>query len=211
MNDIFFDLDGTLLDSSERLYRLFVDLIPECKMTKAEYWMLKRRKIGHEEILNRFYPQISFNSFNQEWLNKIEEKKYLQLDCCYPETLDVLNQLQRESKLYLLTARQSEKNLLWELDRLQIAHFFDDIFVTANKVDKGFFLQQYITRNQGINPLDTLFVSDMGRDIALGNKYHFQTVAITHGFMSREKLAEYMPKHLVDSLGELRSISHLLD
>ena len=35
--NIFFDLDGTLLDSKERLYYLFQHLVPECKFSFEEY------------------------------------------------------------------------------------------------------------------------------------------------------------------------------
>ena len=72
---IFFDLDGTLVDASERLYRLFCDLIPECNFTKEEYWNLKRNKINHQMILEKYFPQYNFDEFNTKWLSLIEKEK----------------------------------------------------------------------------------------------------------------------------------------
>ena len=66
--NIFFDLDGTLVDASERLYCLFCDLIPECTFTKEEYWDLKRNKINHQKILEKYFPQYNFSEFNFKWL-----------------------------------------------------------------------------------------------------------------------------------------------
>ena len=59
--NIFFDLDGTLLDSRKRLYKLFQDLVLESNLTIDEYWELKRNKINHKTILiEKFgYTKIS--------------------------------------------------------------------------------------------------------------------------------------------------------
>ena len=51
---------------------------------------------------------------------------------------------------------------------------------------------------------DNIFISDMGKDIELGNKFGFYTIAITHGFMSEEKLMEYNPKRIIHELSEIR-------
>ena len=68
-----FDLDGTLIDSSERMYRLFCDLIPACSLTKNEYWNYKRNKINHKKLIEMLYPQVSFEEFNDRWMPLIEE------------------------------------------------------------------------------------------------------------------------------------------
>ena len=63
--NLFFDLDGTLLNSRKRLYTLFQDLIPESKLSIDEYWDLKRDKIDHKTILmERLMTQLRFT----QWL-----------------------------------------------------------------------------------------------------------------------------------------------
>ena len=49
--NIFFDLDGTLIDSRLRLYKLFQDLVSSSNLTFSDYWNLKRNKISHKKIL----------------------------------------------------------------------------------------------------------------------------------------------------------------
>ena len=85
MCNILFDLDGTLIDSSNRLYNLFSDLIKKSKFTKDEYWNFKRNKINHEMIIQKFFPEENFEEFNEKWLSLIETEKYLLTDKLYPD------------------------------------------------------------------------------------------------------------------------------
>ena len=112
---IFFDFDGTLLDSSERLYRLFCDLIPDCTFSKEQYWEMKRNKINHKMILEQFFPQYNYEEFEQKWMSLIEKEEYLNYNSLYKFSKDVLEKLYLDNELYLLTARQSKENLLKEV------------------------------------------------------------------------------------------------
>ena len=199
-----FDLDGTLIDSSERMYRLFCDLIPECELSKDEYWNYKRHKVNHKSLLEMLYPQVDFEEFNDRWMLLIEKKKYLDMDENYLDTIDVLSQLKlNRSILYLLTARQSKSNLMRELSRLNLIDCFDAIMLTEGKKTKEDLLKTCFQEKEEMFNSNYIFVSDMGKDIQLGNQLGFYTVAITHGFMSREKLLGYHPKRVIDELSEL--------
>lgn len=192
-----FDLDGTLIDASERLYRLFQYLVPESKLTKEEYWSLKRDKINHQMILERYFPKYLFDDFNSKWLSLIEQSEYLNLDCLYIDTIEVLEKLSSENELILLTARQSKENLYKELEKLGIKQYFSHILVTENKCTKEDLLKQISFDGQDY------FVSDMGKDIAIGNKVGLRTIAITHGFMCRKRLEEYKPNNIIKKLQDL--------
>ena len=68
--NIFFDLDGTLIDASERLYKLFIDLIPDCKLTKQEYWSLKRQNIKHKTIIENLVIKKHFTRILESFKKK---------------------------------------------------------------------------------------------------------------------------------------------
>ena len=201
--NIIFDLDGTLIDASNRLYYLFQKLVPQSTLTKAEYWNRKRNKIGHEQILREEFPELSFEYFNSKWMNLIETDEYLEMDCCYTDTIDTLKILNQKCSIFLLTARQNKEKLLNELRRLSLLPYFKKIFVTQNRKSKDELLKEILESKEIRFSNEDLFVSDMGRDIEIGNKYGFYTIAITHGFMSKEKLQEYNPKCCMDKLFEL--------
>lgn len=197
MKKIIFDLDGTLIDSSDRLFLLFKELVPECNFTKEEYWNFKRNKINHEKLLLDYFPTHSFSEFNVEWMSKIELDRFLQYDKNYSDTKMVLSILKKKYEIILLTARQNKSSVLTELKKLDILEYFDSINVCFNKED--FFINNKHLYN-------SYFVSDMGKDILLGEKYKLITIAIDHGFMSKEKLLEYNPIYIIGSLSELLGI-----
>lgn len=199
-----FDLDGTLIDSSERMYRLFCELIPESTLTKEEYWSYKRDKVNHKKLIEMLYPHIPFDVFERKWMQLIEADTYLCMDQNYADTIEVLSLLyDRGHELYLLTARQYKDGLLKELTRLGIIDFFDCIMTTEGKYTKEDILRKYSLNNNELLIADNIFISDMGKDIELGNKFGFYTIAITHGFMSEEKLMEYNPKRIIHELSEI--------
>ena len=52
---IFFDLDGTLINSKLRLYSLFQKLVPQSVLTYNEYWEYKKNKFSHSMLLNQIF------------------------------------------------------------------------------------------------------------------------------------------------------------
>lgn len=204
--NIVFDLDGTLIDSSERLYRLFQKLIPESKFTKSEYWRLKRDKINHETILNRFFPMYDFDNFEKEWMKKIEDGFYLHMDRLYDDTIIVLEKLGKIHDMTLLTSRQNRIMLYEELEWMGIRKYFKTILVTEQKITKEKLLSGILSGNRLMKADRDLFISDMGADILAGRNMGYKTVGISHGFMSRRRLEEYEPDYLIDELSEILHI-----
>ena len=205
MVNIVFDLDGTLIDSSERMFRLFQKLIPESTFSKEEYWNLKRRKVNHQMILSKYFPDYDYERFNKIWLDYIERIEYLELDRNYSDTITVLKKLNKRYNIILLTARQVKDRLYKELNSLGLFKYLHEVLVTEAKETK----EELLLKHEGKNFIRTnkdLFVSDMGKDISIGNKLGYLTVAITHGFMSYECLIEYSPKYIINELCELETV-----
>lgn len=204
LSNYIFDLDGTLIDSSERMYQVFCKLIPESKLSKEEYWKYKRNMVSHKMLIELLYPSVEFKQFNTLWLSKIEEESYLAMDQKYPDTMTVLSQLKFDGhNLYLLTARQSKKNLMDELQHLGLIIFFDKILSTEGIYSKEYILNSYAKVNVDILNPNNIFISDMGKDLQMAKKYGFYTIAISHGFMKEDRLVQYAPDKIVSDLSEL--------
>lgn len=207
--NIIFDLDGTLIDSSERLYQLFQELVPESRFSKEEYWKLKRNKVNHKMILETYFPGKRVEDFNNKWMELIENDEYLNTDKIYPDTVGVLNGLSAVYNIVLLTARQLKNGLYNELERLGIEHYFDKIFVTEGRSTKEELLKKILDEGILKKNKGDIFVGDMGKDIQVGKHLEYRTVAITHGFMNREKLLEYNADILIDELSELVDVCRI--
>lgn len=199
MPRIFFDLDGTLIDSGKRLYSLFQFLVPQSKLTYGEYWALKRHKIGHKQILTQLfgYEDDVFGIFEKRWMELIETTEYLNKDTVYPGVIETLQRLKKNHELYLVTARQSIENTHAQLDRLGLSGFFDGIFITEHKWSKEELLKQHFIPC----PSDCM-IGDTGKDIQTGKSLKMKTVAVTNGFLAGEVLQEYCPDKLAVNIAE---------
>jgi len=190
MDNIFFDLDGTLLESRPRLYQLFQHMVPSSKLTFDEYWALKRDKIAHKQILkDQFsYTDGDIKRFEENWLKQIELSEWLALDEPFAGISDYLETLKQTHKVFIVTSRQSEKMAFEQLNRFGWLELVDKLLVTGQVKEKYDLIKNEVKINAG----DWL-VGDTGKDIQTGKQLGINTAAVLTGFLSGEKLAEYKP------------------
>ncbi|MBX9888360.1 MAG: HAD family hydrolase [Flavobacteriaceae bacterium] len=195
---IFFDLDGTLLDSRKRLFTLFCDLTQQTSVDFETYWELKRSKIGHAEILERHlsYSNSQLIEFEREWFRLIEDNKYLDLDTPFAFTQKVLEQLKGKHQLYVVTARQSKAGAVQQLEKANIRSYFEDIFVTERvKTKSELIFEAFGT----LSPADFV-VGDTGVDIQTAKELGCKSLAVLSGFRNREIISTYQPDYIGDTI-----------
>ncbi len=187
--NIFFDFDGTLIDSHMRLYKLFQFLIPESTLSFDEYWELKRNQIDHKTILKKYFGINNSQPFEKEWMKKIETKKYLDLDKPYEGVAEYLIYLKNKNlSLYLVTDRQLPRGVYYQLKKFGWVNFFDAILITAQKYSKEDLIRPLISTNNA-----DYIVGDTGKDILTGKNLKIKSIAVSNGFLSKEILEKYNP------------------
>lgn len=195
---IFFDLDGTLLDSRQRLFTLFCNLTGQNALNFDQYWDLKRAKIDHQTILteNLKYSNTQISKFASDWLNLIEDSNYLAMDIPFIFTKSVLEKLVGGNQLYVVTARQKKSGVEQQLDNLDLLGYFQDLLVTEQKKNKA----QLIFDACGNLSANDLVVGDTGMDILTAKEMGCRSLAVLSGFRNREVLASYKPDFLEDNI-----------
>jgi phosphoglycolate phosphatase len=197
--NIFFDLDGTLLDSRERLYKLFCDLTKQSILDLNQYWNLKRAMHDHRKILNE-YCNYSFDDvllFEAEWMKLIEAEEYLRFDLPFPFTVNVLKRLKSEKiDLHMVTSRQSRPGVMRQLERLGLYSFFTNILVTESVMTKS---QLIIDSNVYLTDKD-IFVGDTGLDIKTAKVIGIRSLAVLSGFRNKSVLAKYNPEYIENDI-----------
>lgn len=198
--NIFFDLDGTLIDSKMRLYALFQHLVPESKLTYNSYWELKKRKINHEKILSDHlsYSLENIEAFRDEWMVQIEHHRWLDLDKPFDGVSDYLLELSTRHKLFVVTARQSEEVALKQISQYGWSDIFERTFVTCQKREKYDLIKESVE----VKSTDW-FVGDTGKDIQTGKLLGINTAGVLSGFLGREQLLAYDPDLLADDVTHL--------
>ena len=198
--NIFFDLDGTLVDASDRLYNLFQHLVPASDLTKDAYWKLKRNKVGHREILQTHheYSDQQIEVFENTWLSMIELNERIAQDKPFAGVTDYLRNLKKVHTLYIVTARQSRETAVSQIKNYEWSDVFKDVLVTGHQMEKS-----ELIKSECLTAPNDWFVGDTGKDIETGKQLGLQTAAVFSGFLSKEKLAEYKPDIIANSVVEL--------
>ena len=198
--NIFFDLDGTLIDSKERLYHLFQELIPQSNFTIDEYWFLKRNKIDHKTIITRYFKDIDFIQFETNWMKLIEAKEYLDFDTPFKDVECFLKKLKLSNKsLFLVTARQSISGVNYQLNKYGWISLFKNILVTEQKYSKAELIRPHLKKQH-----EDWIIGDTGSDILIGKELNIKTAAVNSGFLSHESLKEYKPDILLEKVTDFK-------
>jgi phosphoglycolate phosphatase len=193
--NIFFDLDGTLIDSRPRLYHLFQYLVESSNLSFEEYWDLKRNKINHYKILtSKFnYTQDQYNDFENKWMCEIELKKWLDLDTPFEGVNSLLAQLSERHSLYIVTARQSIVNTMQQLEGFGWYKYISSTLITEQKNSKTHLIWNSIK----VSPEDW-FIGDTGKDIEAGKELGIRTAAVLTGFLNKQCLEQYQPDIIIE-------------
>lgn len=201
--NIFFDLDGTLIDSKLRLYKLFQKLVVNSNLTYEQYWYLKQNKISNRNILEKDfnYTVEQLAEFDSKWMKLIESSFYLDFDKPISDVEKTLAFLSEHADLYLCTARQYKAPALEQMANFGLSQYFTDMLVTEKIYTKN----ELITKNVKNISSDDWMVGDTGYDVKEGKLLGINTCAVTNGFLSEEVLKTYNPDMLVKSVADLET------
>src|SRR5215510_2576050 len=127
---ICIDLDGPILDVSERYYQVYCDCLRSIgapPLDKASYWELKRKKVSEPDILAQ--AGIDRSEVIQAYVyvrnTRVESENYLKFDQVWAGTDETLKILRMGRALALVTMRTSRELLVRQLERLHLRDSFD--------------------------------------------------------------------------------------
>jgi len=188
--NLIFDLDGTLIDSRQRLYNLFQHLVPTSTLTYQEYWAFKHEKVSNEAILIKefSFDAAAIERFVVDWMGSIEAPEFLALDQNFPGMHANLAALRKRANLYVCTARQSRIPVIDQLERLSLLHYFDKIMVTEQSRGK----EELVRTVPSLASQDWI-IGDTGKDILVGQMLGIKTCAVLSGFLNENSLRGYKP------------------
>jgi len=195
---VVFDLDGTLICSRERLYRLFLSLTKDSSIDYRLYWSCKFNGDSNQDILRKKlnYSEREVDCFVQSWLDLVESDYYLKMDMAIPGAVEFLEDLSEDNELYLCTSRQSISQTYKQLEDLNLLSFFQRVFVTEQKISKF----ELLKKSNIAFTNDDWLVGDTGHDIVTGKEIGVKTCAVLSGFMSSVLLTGYLPDMIVQDV-----------
>jgi phosphoglycolate phosphatase-like HAD superfamily hydrolase len=199
---IYMDLDGPILDVSERYYRVHRRVMSllgiNDRLSKNKYWRIKRSRGGIFALNNKLKDAIG-KQYKNKWLSMIEQKRFLIYDKPWFFAKRILETVSGNNNLILVTARMKKRNLFWELRENGLLKYFKRVYVgdPLNAVSEKI---GFIRNDEDFDPAKSMIVGDTEVDILCGKKCAITTVAVLNGIRDRSALLALKPDIYINSL-----------
>lgn len=201
----FFDLDGPILDVSEKFYRVYADLVTERggqPIPKDDYWEQKRRRIPDAVILRASGLEDWTEEYRALRRARIETPEYLRCDRVWPGVPRLLAALRARGPVVLVTLRNSAEALVEELRAFGLYSLFERVLSAGldEAGGEGADLKTALVRGAfGADDLTGWFVGDTETDVRAGQRLGLRTAAVTYGIRTEEHLSALKPDVLLHS------------
>ncbi|WP_048035021.1 HAD family hydrolase [Brevibacillus brevis] len=195
---LFLDFDGTVMEDKFRHYECYSQIMENfrCKPLDLDvYWNLKRNKRSLRDILKKSNFTEEETIFYQEWVKRIETKKYLKYAQLKPKVKETLIEWRKLChKIILVSMRSSLENLVWQTKKESLYESFDEIRSCSPFIKHGKYniLSEY-SFSTGI------FIGDSEEDMVPAKMLGLKTIAVTNGIRDKKYLiADYYAEELFD-------------
>ena len=209
---VIFDLDGTIVDSLDTLWRAFNDGVTAFKLEpvgQERLFGLMNQGIGLADILGEIYPELRSESSSKTVVGIMSEIKKDYLAQCLEEVglsggvPELFSRLRaRGLKIGVVTSRTVTPEKMWrEFGRLGVTQFIDAV-VTATESRRKPAPEPVIEclKRLELLPGECIFVGDSQADMRAGKASGVGTVAIATGVSAREDLEAESPDFVFSNL-----------
>ena len=192
---IFFDLDGTLVDSSIGIYNAFTHTFKKLGVPSPDAKTI-RGFMGPplESSFATCLPKDQISEAVQIYRSYYKEKGIHEAQL-FPQIVDLLEKLSSNYPLYITTtkntptAQDMTKNL-------EIYHFFDSIYGSSPKAPhKADVIRQALQAHQ-LAPEQAIIIGDTKFDMLGAQETGIQKLAVTWGFGDKADLLNYHPDYI---------------
>ncbi len=211
----FFDLDGPILDVSEKYYRVYADLMAEKGfdyLDKNKYWNRKREKVPEIDTLSLSQAQDYYSEYNVKRLKRIEADEYMKYDELQPGALKALEVLGSGYKLVLVTMRSSKTQLIKQLRSFGICEKFDEILCTGQQSPHQRWRAKYqiiLDHWPQVNFETSYFIGDTETDIFAAKELGCTSIAVLNGLSDSDHIHLTQPDFILEGTNDLFSIKGL--
>lgn len=204
---IFFDLDGTLIDSSEGIHNGFVQTferlgLPVPSDKKIRTFMGPPLEVTFKEEISEKGAEQAVQLYRDYYGTKGQFEAHL-----YDGIKDVLQELkQNPNKKIYITTSKNEPVAQKMCQHLGLTAYFDGIYgSTPLALHKADVLQRAITESHA--PKDSsIIVGDTKYDMIGGKTVGIKTLAVTWGFGTNDTLLTENPDFVANTAQELWDI-----
>jgi phosphoglycolate phosphatase len=207
MPTVFFDLDGPLLDVSERYYRVYAFILQEQgfrPIEKERYWELKRQTVPEREILALSRAEQMLDGYIARRLALIESDAFMMFDRLQAQALSVLRRLKQFHSLVLVTLRSRREQLEKQLQRLGLLHLFTVVLSSGEQTKPRWRIKVNLVRTKCSSTIiPGWFIGDTETDILAGRDLGLTTIAVKNGIRAERFLLAAQPHFIIENISNI--------
>lgn len=206
---VVFDLDGTLTDSGQTIYKTTLKTLNHLGINGDLRWNDFNKRIGAH--FKDIFDDLKINVEDLEHFINVYKSFYFDFisdTLIYDGVIDVLKYLKSKNiKVALLTTKsQDQADLI--IDHFGLREYFT---MTCGR-SPGHGIKPdpepllFICSELHVSADNTLMVGDSELDVLCGKNAKSQTCAVTYGFRKKEDLKKNKPDFLFDNIEMLKQI-----
>ncbi|MEM9101062.1 MAG: phosphoglycolate phosphatase [Pseudomonadota bacterium] len=212
---IFFDLDGTLIDSAQDITRALNSMLRECDLKTASVehvknWVGKGSQVLVEHALmfasehDKTFVADKFAQFHQVFLQHYQTQS-VEKSIIFPHTLDMLQHLKNQSIRSAVITNKPEAIARVNLDSLDLAEYFELLVGGDTYSEKKPHPLPGKHALSFFNSLSqqALMIGDSEVDILFARSLHIPVVSCPWGYTPQEELKALSPDYMIESFSEL--------
>nr|WP_321395992.1 HAD hydrolase-like protein [uncultured Desulfobacter sp.] len=210
IENIFFDLDGTLTDPKEGITRCIQFTLEafgvETPHADALTWCIgPPLRDSFAKILkttDKDKIELAYITYRKRFA-----KKGLYENKVYPDVHNSLDAIKKAGFKIFLATSKPEIYAKQILDHFDLSQYFTKAYgslLDGSLTDKGELIA-HMLKTENLAPKKTIIVGDRVYDIAGGKQNGIMTAGVTYGYGSREEITSSNPDVIFDAFSDLLS------
>ncbi|KAF1296131.1 hydrolase [Enterococcus sp. JM4C] len=189
---LFFDLDGTLIDSSEGIYKSIIFAMEQLNLAEPTKETL--RKFIGPPLKKSFELYCQLDGETADAAVAYYRENYgvtgmFQITP-YEDIIEVIEVLSQTNSLYIATSKP-EKFAREILNHLNLSKYFEGIYgadLLGKRSEKAEVISYALAHHPTIIAKEAIMIGDREHDILGGKENGMQTLGVLYGFGSKEEL-----------------------
>lgn len=205
---VILDLDGTLLDTSNRhycVYKLIAKAFKIRQMTFETYWNLRRKGLSNKDILiqSGIRDEV-LKDAELIWLGEIESLRMLKLDSIFYGVLEWLQKFNQKFDFILVTLRSNSENLKTQLSWLGIDNYFKQVLSVPHQTSSAKAKALEVQAN--VKQKIVSWIGDSEVDMQAASLLNIKPIGVTSGMRPKEMLLLAGAKKIYDKITEIEDL-----
>jgi phosphoglycolate phosphatase len=201
--NIIFDWSGVIKDAVDAQLWTVNKMFESVGLTEISIEEMKENwEQPYMLFYNKYMPGWSLDDEKEAYYKAISREDYPRSHP-YTGIVELIKKLNKKGVQMVILSSDSTSNIFSEIKQFGLENIFKEVVVDIH--DKSEKIHELAKRNK-FNYKETVFIGDSNHEVEVGKEAGVETIAVTWGFCTEEKLKSTNPDFLVHNIKELEKV-----